>query len=108
VFARQLLLRTAVSEMRHLRWANQLIWRLDRTDLVTSKHGPSLGVAEQVPTGGGNTRPRQLRSLTPQVLADFIAAEAPSGRLDGQYARVISTLRQPQYPPTLEQMRLRS
>lgn len=97
------LLLVAVSEMRHLRWVNQLLWELDHTGL-TKAHVPALEVAERIPVGNGHTRPRQLRPLNRKTLADFIAVEAPSGGIDGQYARVVATLRQPQYPNSLYQL----
>ncbi|MHC5675431.1 ferritin-like domain-containing protein (plasmid) [Nostoc sp. UHCC 0926] len=98
------LLLVAVSEMRHLRWVNQLLWELDHTGLTKKAYGPALEVAERIPVGNGHTRPRQLRPLNRKTLADFIAVEAPSGGIDGQYARVVATLRQPQYPNSLYQL----
>ena len=110
----------AVSEMRHLRWANQLIWSLEHAGLLSKSFGPSLGIADQVPVApdsnrapqlpplkGSPTRPPQLRALQPDVLKDFIAVEQPSGFLDGQYAEVLATLRQEQYPETLEELAAR-
>ena len=98
------LLLIAVSEMRHLRWVNQLIWELDHTGITTQVYGPALGVAACIPVGNGRTRPRQLRPLTKLTLADFIAVESPSGGIDGQYARVLATLRHPEYPNSLYQL----
>jgi hypothetical protein len=104
-FVRHEILVIAVSEMRHLRWANQLIWELEHAALTTpgKKFGPSLGVAAQVPGVNGD-RPPQLRVLDQDTLNDFIAVEKPSGTLDGAYAQVLATLRDPQYPPPLEQL----
>lgn len=98
IFARHELLLVAISEMRHLRWANQLLWELEHAGLVPAGTGPSLGVAKEVPTSPGKTRPRELRPLSIPTLEDFIAVEAPSGTLDGQYAEVAATLRLPPYP----------
>jgi hypothetical protein len=42
--------------------------------------------------------------LTQDVLNDFIAVEKPSGTLDGAYAQVLATLREPKYPDALEQL----
>ena len=102
-FVRHEILAIAVSEMRHLRWANQLIWELEHAGLTTQKFGPELGLSDKVPNEGGE-RDRALRPLTPAVLTDFIAVEKPSGTLDGAYARVLATLRQPQYPEALKQL----
>jgi len=121
VFTQHEIFLVAVSEMRHLRWANQLIWSMEHAGLLTKKIGPSLGIADQIPVapdpsrppqlpamrGVDKTRPRQLRPLLPEVLQDFIAVEQPSGFLDGQYAEVLATLREKQYPPTLEQLAAR-
>jgi hypothetical protein len=92
--------------MLHLRWANQLLWELAEAGLVKrSDFGPQLGVAEVVPvSAAGGPRPRALRPLTREVLADFIAVEQPSGFIEGQYARVTATLRQPEYPDSLYQL----
>jgi len=98
------LLLIAVSEMRHLRWVNQLLWELDHKVITKQTYGPALGVAECIPVGNGQTRPRQLRPLTKMTLADLIAVESPSGGIDGQYARVLATLRQPEYPNSLYQL----
>ncbi len=104
IFARHELLMIAISEMRHLRWANQLLWELEHAGLIPANTGPSLGVAESVPTTAGNMRPRELRVVTMQTLRDFIDVEAPSGTLDGQYAEVAATLRLPSYPQTASQL----
>ena len=120
-FARHEILLVAVSEMRHMRWANQLIWTLEHDGMLTKNIGPSLGVAPRVPVtddtsrppqlpqvpGGTPTRPTDLRPLLPEVLQDFISVEQPSGFLDGQYARVLATLREDKYPETLEQLAAR-
>jgi hypothetical protein len=104
-FVRHEILVIAVSEMRHLRWANQLIWEMEQKGLTTAgtKFGPSLGVAKTVP-GKDGERPPALRVLDDDTLNDFIAVEQPSGTLDGAYAQVLATLRDPQYPPPMEQL----
>jgi hypothetical protein len=120
-FVRHEILVVAVSEMRHLRWANQLIWSLENAGMLTNKVGPSLGVARAIPVATDKLRPPQLphvkekdktrpvalRPLRPDVLQDFISVEQPSGFLDGQYAQVLATLREPKYPDTLEQLAAR-
>ena len=105
IFARHQLLMIAVSEMRHLRWANQILWELEHAGLIPAGSGPALGVAEEVPSGKPpKKRPRDLRILSPETLEDFIAVEAPSGTLDGQYAAVAATLREPLYPASTSQL----
>ncbi len=104
-FVRHEMLVIAVSEMRHLRWANQLIWELEHAGLTTpgKKFGPSLGVAAKVPGANGERDP-QLRVFDKATMDDFIAVEKPSGTLDGKYARVLSTLRDAKYSDALEQL----
>ncbi len=104
-FVRHEMLVIAVSEMRHLRWANQLIWELEHAGLTTpgKKFGPSLGVAAKVPGANGERDP-QLRVFDKATMDDFIAVEKPSGTLDGKYARVLAELRKPKYPDALEQL----
>ena len=107
IFVSHELLMIAVSEMRHLRWANQLIWELDHLQLTSKRFEPSLDLATQIPAQNG-TRNRELRPLTKDVLDDFIAAEQPSGSLDGQYAAVLTTLRdKTKYPEELAQLAAR-
>ena len=103
-FIRHEMLLIAVSEMRHLRWVNQLLWELEHNNLIPSNAGPVLDVAQKVPAKNG-LRDRALRTLTSDVLDDFIAVEQPSGTLDGQYARVVATLRDKNtYPPESGQL----
>ena len=85
--------------MQHLRLANQLLWELaDAGLIVRAEFGPSLGVSQRMPDSAqGGPRPRSLRSLDLAVLADFVAVERPSATIEGEYARVVATLRQPEY-----------
>ena len=107
-FMRHFILLVAVNEMQHLRWANQLLWELREQNFIDpTQYGPSLGVSPTVPVcDAGGSRPRALRPLTREVLKDFIAVERPSGQIEGQYARVVATLRQKQqgYPESLFQL----
>ncbi len=103
VFVRDYLMLVSVSEMTHMRWANQLLWELYEHGLVPS-YEPVLEPALKVPTSPGETRDRSLRRLEPLVLDDFIAVERPSNFIDGAYARVIVTLRQKEYPPHMVQL----
>jgi hypothetical protein len=106
-FVRHEILMIAVSEMRHLRWANQLIWELEHANLTTKKWGPSLGIAQTIPAEG-KPRQRALNPLDSETLQSFIDIEQPSGTLDGQYVRVVATLRQPKYSSlSLEQLAAR-
>jgi hypothetical protein len=109
IFARQELRLVVLSEMRHLRWANQILWHLHEAFPDIPRRGPELGVAAKVPYGrdaAGNpkSRPRQLRVLNVDTLSSLIAVEEPSGRIDGAYAQVVATLREPHYPLTALQL----
>ncbi|MBB2932052.1 ferritin-like domain-containing protein [Paraburkholderia silvatlantica] len=100
-FVRHELLAVIVSEMRHLRWANQLLWTLSQRGMIAPRQ-PVLVPADLVPTVKGE-RPRSLRPLSAEALDDFVAVERPSGTLDGAYARVIATLSKG-YPVTMLQL----
>ena len=52
----------------------------------------------------GDDRPRALRPLDRTTLDQFIAVEEPSGGIDGQYARVLSTLKLPQFGEELREI----
>jgi hypothetical protein len=56
--AREYLLLIAVSEMQHLRWDNEILWRLYR-DGIVSGYTPVIKLAEMVPAG--NVDPLQTR-----------------------------------------------
>jgi hypothetical protein len=109
---RQLLL-ISVSEMTHYRWAHQLLWSLHAEGLVIDEFHPVIALAQRIPRpaedgpAGEGFRERALRTLTPDVLADFIAVERPSGFIDGVYARVVSTLHDPKYPERLYELATR-
>lgn len=103
-FVRHYLLLTAVSEMQHLRWTNELLWSLASADSALGPYTPVLVPTNEVPLGGGVMRKRALRRLEPAVLDEFIAVEEPSGSIDGLYARVIVTLGQPDYPAHLRDL----
>jgi hypothetical protein len=107
------LLAIAVSEMMHLRWANQLLWELWHEDPRVS-FKPSLGIAATVPSAAapvrGKTpsdamiveRPPQCQPLD-KGIQNFLAAERNSGTLEGRYARIYSLLRTG-YPPQLREL----
>ncbi|MEG4115384.1 MULTISPECIES: ferritin-like domain-containing protein [unclassified Microcoleus] len=96
-FMRHFLMMVAAGEMTHLRWVNQLLWGLYQAGLI-EYYQPVLIPATEIPIGRHNEpRPRQLRPLTLETLEDFIKVEKPSGYIEGAYARVVATLRQPEY-----------
>jgi hypothetical protein len=66
---------------------------------LIARRPPVLTPSATVPTADGE-RPRALRPLEADVLADFVAVERPSGTLDGEYARVVATLSKG-YPDTM-------
>lgn len=96
-FIRNYLMIVATCEMQHLRWVNELLWILDPPEGGAS-FVPVLHPAKKVPDGKGGWRDAELRPLKAETLTDFINIERPSGYLDGAYARVVATLRSPQYP----------
>lgn len=103
IFARHYLLLTATSEMQHLRWVNEILWRLFEARLVPD-YQPVLVPSPTVPTGPGTSRPRALRRLEPATLDDLIAVERPSGTIDSAYARVTATLAGDVYPQHLRDL----
>jgi hypothetical protein len=105
-FVRHRLKLIAISEMEHLRWANQLLWELNEQQ-PSGRFRPVLHQARMIPTsGGGPPRRHQLRRLSFKVLKEYIAVERPSGRIDGVYARIVATLRQEKqgYPGQMAQL----
>jgi hypothetical protein len=96
------LLMIAVSEMTHIRWVNQLMWQLwhDRKILDFK---PSLGISATVPGAPPGVDPESepFRPVDREVVCrplndaidGFLAAERPSGTLEGKYAHIFSTLR---------------
>jgi hypothetical protein len=102
-FARSMLMLTAGSEMQHLRWTNELLWRLAAAGLVKD-YSPVLTPSEQVPCRGGKSRPRRLHGLDEKTLKDFIAVEAPKGKLEADYSRAVATLRTATYPAHLSEL----
>lgn len=108
IYARHFVLLTAASEMQHLRWANELLWRLYQEKLVPGDYDPVLTPARDIPRPPSKDRtPRrfEMRRLEPQTLQDFIDVEAPSGVIDGAYAKVIATLRNDKkYPIQMQQL----
>jgi Ferritin-like len=106
-FVRHYLLLTAVSEMQHLRAANELLWSLAESMPNMPPYTPVLQPGSDVPDGNQGTRPRALRPLTFEVVESFVAVEKPSGSINGAYARVVATLQQPEYPKHLSEIAAR-
>lgn len=109
---RHYLVLVAAGEMMHLRYANQLLWALHRSFPELGPYEPVLTPAARIPIGRTpqgevNWRPRALRRLTHETLDDFIRIEEPSGLIEGAYARVVATLRGPDYPPHLADLAIR-
>ncbi len=97
---RQFVLAVALSEMTHMRWANQILWMLDQGGAYPegSSYAPVVRPRAEVPLarpelGSEATRPRALRPATPEVLDEFVAVERPSGDLDTEYAGLVALLR---------------
>jgi hypothetical protein len=93
------LMNVAISEMMHLRWANQLLTRLQQIQGKSPR--AALRVSTNVPKGLLDadadhylveSRPTAERPID-EAIADFVAAEAPSGTLEGQYAQILSRLK---------------
>ena len=99
----------AAGEMNHLRWANQLLWGLYNAPglgLDPADYKPILTPHKTIPSDTG-WRPRALRQMDPQAIEDFLEIEEPSGYIEGAYARVVATLKQPQYPKHLYELAVR-
>ncbi len=102
-FARHELLMIAVGEMRHMRWANELLWSLQKAELIPEDFPlPALAVADRVPLGRATSgtyknQPidigRYLWSFGPPSLEIFTRGESPSGALEGLYSNVLATFR---------------
>ncbi|MEM6436297.1 MAG: ferritin-like domain-containing protein [Cyanobacteria bacterium P01_D01_bin.115] len=109
-FVRRTLLMISVGEMTHYRWAHQLLWLLQDEGLVAPVADAGIQLAQRVPCpdelgpAHRGFRNAALRPLTPEVLADLIAVERPSGYIDGAYGKLVSTLRQPKYPQHLYEL----
>jgi rubrerythrin len=83
------LLNVAIGEMMHLRWANELLRELGK--LMNRPSRPMLTPARKVPRGARVWGEAEERALD-DAIDDFVAAEAPSGTLEGVYARILAQL----------------
>ncbi len=103
-FTRSILMEVAIGEMQHLRAANQLLWALAEH----TGHRPQPAVVPPASTlPGAEGKPPVPAVLAPLTLATvqlFIDIERASAFIDGQYAQVVATLKQPGYPPHLFQL----
>jgi hypothetical protein len=86
------LMRVAISEMRHLRIANDILRSLTDRLHPGTPFRPALQIADAFPASGGTPEPTVEKRLTPDVLNEFIAIEKPSDSIDGLYARIVVTL----------------
>ena len=97
-------LNVAIGEMMHLRWANELLAELQK--MAGRKVEPELKVGTRVPSAkfiGEDDFKREpqyevIDRLTKErpideAIADFVAAELPSGTLHGKYARILVVLK---------------
>ena len=106
-FVRRTLLMISVGEMTHYRWAHQLLWSLQAEGLVAPVTAAGIQLAPRIPRpdelgpAHRGFRNAALRGLTPEVLADLIAVERPSGYIDGAYGKLVSTIQRPDYPQLL-------
>jgi hypothetical protein len=96
---REFILLVAVGEMAHLRWANEMLWELDR-----SGYSPVVEPATHYPT---LLTQRRLEPLDPKTLAHFVDLERPSGGITRAYSRCVATLRNPKYPVSAYELALR-
>jgi len=101
--AQQEIFSIAIDEMRHFRWVNEMLRLLERP--------PAMGRAEVI--GRDLRRTYSLRSLTPDVLDQFIAIEAPGSiynddpqQLDSMYTQILVSLHHIAMPKQ-EDLRLR-
>jgi hypothetical protein len=85
--ARAELMRMAISEMRHLRAANDVLASLSLS--LGMPFEPALQVARRLP---GQAAPWQFAAATPETIDLFIQVEAPSVSVDGLYARILASL----------------
>lgn len=106
--ARQFVTLVAVGEMTHLRWANQMLWELDRAGFYPPgrRYSPVLKLVSPAISLGGIQVP-SLRAMDLQTLDAFIFIERPGGAIDTAYARCVSTLEQPNYPRHLYELAVR-
>ncbi len=103
---RDFILLVAVGEMAHLRWANEMLWELDRANIRPNgwSYKPIVEPAESYPTLRAE---RRLEPLNPKTLDHFIDLERPSGGITRAYSRCVATLRNRRYPVAAYELALR-
>ncbi len=89
------LMRIAIGEMRHTRAVNDVLRGL----MSPGTFKPSLRVASKLPSSPNVYRPVEPRVAGKSTIDDFITIEAPSAGVDGIYANILATLKNP--PPTV-------
>ena len=90
--ARQQLLLVAISEMRHLREVNGVLFDLHQRSGAAGPFSPALGIATVLRgTAGFPDRAPTFRPLTPEVMDEFVRVEAPSLTIDGLYSSLLAT-----------------
>ena len=110
--ARQLILSVALSEMTHMRWANQTLWMLDQAGLYPKGkcYEPVIEPAKKIPDGKtGGTRPRALKVANSDTLQTFVDVERPDGTLDTEYGDLVRLFSDPAggYPDGLYELAVR-
>ncbi len=85
-------MRVAISEMHHLRIANDILRTLNEQLHPGTPFRPALQIADAFPASGGAAEPVVEKRLTLDVLDEFIAIEKPSDSIDGLYGRIVVTL----------------
>ncbi|QOZ71014.1 hypothetical protein WN72_35425 [Bradyrhizobium arachidis] len=103
---RDFILLVAVGEMAHLRWANEMLWELDRANIRPNgwRYSPIVELAKNYPT---LRLERRLEPLNPKTLDRFIDLERPSGEITRAYSRCVATLRNTKYPVAAYELALR-
>lgn len=104
--SRQFFTLLAVGEMTHMRWANRLLWELDRAGFYPKgrHYRPVVRPAPQAGFGTGRGHVPRLQRLTYEALDEYARVERPGGAIDTAYARCVATLERPGYPRHLYEL----
>jgi Ferritin-like len=99
--ARWEIMRIAIGEMRHIRAVNDVLRALS-----PAPFSPALQVATKIPGSvSGGPRPVKPQQARPDVIQEFIAAEAPSTAVDGYYTPILATLEMRHLAPEAQTIR---